>query len=406
MKRLPLDGDRLRELAAEHGTPLYLLDLDVVRERLAMLEGFDVVRYAQKANGNPSLLRLLADSGAAVDAVSAGEIERALATGFEPEAVQYTADLFTPASLSLVGRYGLSVNVGSTDMLEQLAEALPGSEVTVRVNPGFGDGLHQGVSTGGEMSKHGIWHEELPEAYRQAEDLGLCVTGLHVHVGSGFDPATTNKTIEALSRVLYAAPETVETLSTGGGLPFPYRPGEQAFDVASFTASWLDARQRWQTDLGRALRLEVEPGRHLVGEAGFILATVRTTKRTPDRQWALVDAGFHTLLRPALYGAHHHISAIGRDGEEGVGVIVAGPLCESTDVLTVDDSGRPESRSLPEPRRGDLYCIHDAGAYGASMASTYNSQRLPAEVVIEAGLPRLSVRAQDRDELLDREVDS
>lgn len=400
----PLDDAALARLAATHGTPLYLLDLDRVRANLVALGAFDVVRYAQKANGNPALLRALARAGVTVDAVSAGEIERALAAGFRARDVQYTADLFTPQALALVARHRLPVNVGTKDMLEELAEASPGADVTLRVNPGFGDGHHRGVTTGGADSKHGIWHADLPAAYARARTAGVDVVGLHVHVGSGIDPATTSRTVAAFDALIGDAPPTVTTISTGGGLPIPYRPGDAAFDVSRFAGAWLAARDAWQGRLGRELRVEVEPGRYLVGDAGWILTTVRATKETPGYRWAIVDAGFHTLLRPAMYGAYHRVSAVGRAGEPEVDVVVAGPLCESSDVLTVNAERHPEPRPLPALRRGDLLCVHDAGAYGTAMASTYNAQRLPAEAVIEAGRPRLAVRAQDRDELFEREV--
>lgn len=404
MKTRPLDDATLAELADAHGTPLYLLDLDRVRANLVPLGAFDSIRYAQKANGNPALLRALARAGVGVDAVSAGEVERALAAGFAATDIQYTADLFTPKALALVARHRLPVNVGSLDMLEELAAALPGADVTLRVNPGFGDGHSHGVATGGADSKHGIWHEDLGEAYARARAARLDVVGLHVHVGSGIDPATTARTVAAIDGLLDQAPPTVTTISTGGGLPIPYRPGQATFDVSLFSGAWLAARAAWQERLGRPLHLEVEPGRFLVADAGWILTTVRATKATPGYRWAIVDAGFHTLLRPAMYGAYHEVSAVGRDGEPEVDVVVAGPLCESSDVLTVNAERRPEPRPLPALRRGDLLCVHDAGAYGTAMASTYNAQRLPAEAVIEDGRPRLAVRAQERDELFDREV--
>ena len=404
MKERRHPDELLQRLAEEHGTPLYVLDLDRVAENLSALAGFERVRYAQKANGNPALLRFLARAGAAVDAVSAGEIERALATGFAPRDVQYTADLFTPESLALVARHDLSCNLGTLDMIEELAAARPGASVTLRVNPGFGSGHHHGTTTGGALSKHGIWHADLPQAYERARAAGLEVRGLHLHVGSGIDPRTSGVTIAALGEILAAAPATVGTLSAGGGLPTPYRPGEAAFDVRAYTAAWREAREGWRARLGRELALEVEPGRYLVADAGSLLARVRATKRTPGHAWALVDAGFHTLLRPALYAAYHHLSVVGRDREPLEPAIVAGPLCESTDVLSVDREGRPEARLLPRLARGDLVCLHDTGAYGAAMASTYNAQRLPAEVVVERGHARLAVARQAADELLAREL--
>lgn len=378
-----LPDERLVALAAEHGTPLYVYDLQRVLAQVQRLSAFDVVRYAQKANGFPPLLARLAQAGLAVDAVSAGEIEGALAAGFAPQSIVYTSDLFTPEALALVGKHRLHVNCGSACMIEELARVTPGARVTLRVNPGFGAGHGPKVTTGGAASKHGVWHAELGEAFERCARAGLTPTGLHVHIGSGVELASLEQVVGAMGRFLAAAPPTVATVSAGGGLPVPYGPGDEPFDVERFAGVWSRAKGAWEGELDRPLTLEVEPGRYLVAEAGALLTTVRAVKRTEGYEWALVDAGFHTLLRPAMYGAHHRVSAVGREGEPLVPQVIAGPLCESADVLTQDGSGRPEPRPLPRLAPGDLLCVHDAGAYGACMASTYNAMPLPGEVAVE-----------------------
>jgi diaminopimelate decarboxylase len=398
-----LPEGQLQALAREHGTPLYITDLDRVVERSRELEGFDVVRFAQKANSGLALLSRLAREGLAVDAVSAGEIVRAVRAGFEPERIVFTSDLFMPESLELVARHGIHVNLGSADMIEQLAEVCPGAAVTLRINPGFGHGHAQQVNTGGATSKHGIWHEELGRTIARCQAADLVVHGLHVHIGSGSDGENLERVIGAMEGFLRDAPDTVTTISAGGGLPIPYRSTDEPFDVPRFVAAWSQAKQRWEAELGRQITLEVEPGRFLTAQAGVLLTEVRATKTTGEFDYVLVDAGFHTLLRPALYGAYHRVTALGHDGESTRPQVVAGPLCESTDVLTQDAQSHPTPQELPELAVGDLLCVHDVGAYGAAMASNYNSQTLPAEVVLEDGVPRLARRRQTIDELLDGE---
>lgn len=391
MKPRILPDAQLVELARAHGTPLYVYSARVVRQRFAELSGFDRVRYAMKANSHAGILELLRGLGAHVDAVSAGELERARAAGFTADQTSFTADLFDRRALAELAARPVPVNLGSPFQLEQYAELVRAHGaprgVTLRVNPGFGHGHARKVNTGGETSKHGIWHEQLAESVARARRAGLAVSGLHVHIGSGADfehLARVTGALEELAHVASAAGAELDTLSAGGGLPVPYRADEPRLDVARFTSIWQATRDRCARALGRPLALEVEPGRFLVAECGLLLCEVRGTKHSGRFEYVFVDAGFHNLVRPALYGAFHQISAVGRRENEPMRPkVVAGPLCESGDVFTVDALGHLLPQALPELALGELLCIHDAGAYGASMASGYNSQPPAAEVLVE-----------------------
>lgn len=404
-----LDDDMLAALAREHGTPLYVYDASTIASRIEELRGFDVVRYAQKANSNLAVLALIRKSGCAVDAVSAGEIARALAAGFAPSDITFTADLFDRAALEWIARHDVPVNLGSQPMIEQYARlaadrGLARREVMLRVNPGFGHGHGNKVNTGGAGSKHGIWHEDLAAAVAHARELGLRVTGLHVHIGSGSDLEHLTRVGRTMRELATHAADSLERISAGGGLPIPYRPGEPRLDVARLTAAWRTTRDAIAHDLRRAIEVEIEPGRYLVAEAGALIAEVRGTKHNGGVEYVFVDAGFHNLVRPAMYGAYHHISVVGRPSSgDGAPKVVAGPLCESADVFTQDKDGCVAPIELPDVRAGDLVCIHDAGAYAASMGSNYNSQPLAAEVLVENGRARLVRRRQTIDELMELE---
>lgn len=191
MKPRILTDARLRELARAHGTPLYVYDAAIIRQRVAELQGFDCIRYAQKANAHPGILRLLRECGVEVDAVSAGEIHNALAAGYTPAQIVYTADLFDRRAEDALLQHPVAVNLGSDFMIEQYAALRAKSggprEITLRINPGFGHGHARKVNTGGETSKHGIWHTQLRDCVTRATQAGLRVHGLHLHIGSGTD---------------------------------------------------------------------------------------------------------------------------------------------------------------------------------------------------------------------------
>ena len=184
-------GVSVHEIAKQFGTPTYVYDSAKIQQRIQDLAAFDVVRYAQKACSNIAILDLVRRAGAVVDAVSAGEIHRALKAGFastgEPAPIVYTADIFDRESLDLVIEKGVPVNCGSPDMIDQLGAKAPGRNITLRINPGFGHGHSQKTNTGGDQSKHGIWHEQVDDCLRKADHHGLSVTGIHMHIGSGTD---------------------------------------------------------------------------------------------------------------------------------------------------------------------------------------------------------------------------
>jgi diaminopimelate decarboxylase len=396
----------LSHLAEKYGTPLYVYDAEVIRAQLASLRGFDTVRFAQKACSNVHILRFLRELGAQVDCVSLGELERALKAGYEPASgrgeVVYTADVLARDALRRLIELNVPVNAGSEDMLEQLGRAHPGHQVWIRVNPGFGHGHSKKTNTGGETSKHGIWHENLGNALALVDRYQLDLVGIHTHIGSGADIEHLGRVCDTMVEIVRSLGRDIRAISGGGGLSVPYRAAEPTVDTEAYYRRWDAARQTIAAFLGHALHLELEPGRFLTAQAGVLVAEVRATKTAGQKHYTLVDAGFNDLARTAMYGAWHELELVPRAEADRsvVETAVAGPLCESGDLFTQSASGDVLLRPLPRAHVGDLLLIHDAGAYGASMSSNYNSRPLIPEVLVDGESSRLIRRRQTIEELL------
>ncbi|RIK71964.1 MAG: diaminopimelate decarboxylase [Planctomycetota bacterium] len=406
-------GQPVVELAARFGTPLYVYDAAVIARRIADLAAFEVIRFAQKACSTLAVLDLVRRHGVVVDAVSAGEIQRALAAGFqagfdEPPQIVYTADIFDREALELVAAKQIPVNCGSPDMIDQYGERCPGRGITLRINPGFGHGHSQKTNTGGQQSKHGIWHTQLGQCVERARKFELSIAGLHMHIGSGTDLEHLSQVCGAMERAALAVGPSVHTISAGGGLPTPYREGDKRVDVAAYFELWEGVRRRLSEAFGHKVSLELEPGRYLVAESGSLIAEIRAVKRMGDNLFYVLDAGFNNLARPILYGAYHPMAVAYADGMGGPErrsgdkqpVVVGGPLCESGDIFTQEDGGYVRSRDLPAAQVGDFVVIGVAGAYGAVMGSNYNSKPLAAEVLVEDGQAHLVRRRQSFEDVI------
>jgi diaminopimelate decarboxylase len=393
------DGERLRRLAREYGTPLYVLDLDRVRENAARIQsafGSGSVSYAVKANTTRAVLETLVGTGVGAECASAGEVERALGAGFAGTDVRYTAvnppagDLDRVVSLADGHGHGLTVTVGATDTVDRLAERGYDGRLCVRVNPGVGAGHHEKVTTGAEP-KFGVPFDRATDLVADARDRGFAVVGLHAHAGSGIhseEGLASHRDLVArmgtLARDVEAGGVDLSFVNVGGGFGVPYRGSEEPLDVDAVAAATREAFG----DVGATLG--VEPGRYFVADAGVLLTRVNTVKPTPETLVVGVDAGMTTLIRPALYDSYHEIRTVapGAAERETVPATVAGPVCETADVLARD-------RDLPRPERSDILAVGNAGAYGYEMASQYNSRPRPAVVAVDGGTARTAVRRED-----------
>ena len=389
-----------KALAARYGTPLYVYDGARIEGQFkALHEAFAPrfpglqVHYAVKANPALEILRLARRAGAHPEVVSVGEIELALKAGFRGRDILFTSSSKGPDEIRRAVALDAVVNIDSAEELEQLGALSKGLKrplrISFRINPGVdGHTIHQ-INTGVSDSKFGLHLEEglALAAYRRALAFpGLKVVGAHCHIGSQLtDPSVY---LEGCRKMLGFAKVLKDELKLelqwvdlGGGLGIPYQDGQQVMSAEDLAAALQPVWEAEVAKLGYRPALWLEPGRFFVGASGILVTRVNSVKKTPVKTFVNVDAGFNTLLRPALYQAYHRVRALGSTGPL-TKVDVAGNVCETGDILAA-------GRELPLPAAGDLLLVLDAGAYGMSMASTYNSRPLPAEVMVRGSKTRL-----------------
>jgi len=383
-----------RRLAGAYGTPLYVYDREAIvgrfREfrdafspRFAKLK----IHYALKANTNLAIVDLLHREGAGAEVVSLGEILTARRAGVAPKDILFTSSSKSPEEIAYAVENGVVLNMDSVDEMALAAARSASSgrtaRVSFRINPGVDPHtLHQ-INTGIAESKFGLhlMNGLALEAYRRALTTpGLAVAGVHCHIGSQITEtsgyAETARTMLVFVRELKEKLGLrLEFLDLGGGLGIPYRDGEAGMPAADLAAVLKPIWDAGVAALGYEPELWLEPGRYFVGPAGFLVTRVNSVKATPLKTFLNVDAGFNTLVRPAMYGAWHRARVVGRRGSETT-VDVAGDVCETGDILA-------EGRVLPRAEAGDLVVFLDAGAYGFVMASGYNARPLPAEVLVD-----------------------
>ncbi|MCO5054757.1 bifunctional aspartate kinase/diaminopimelate decarboxylase [Thermomonas sp.] len=374
--RSPEQRHALLDRAAA-GTPRYVYHLPLVRQRardLAAVAAVDRRYYAIKANSHPAILRALVEEGFGLECVSLGEVERAFAAvpTLTPERV-----LFTP-SFAPIDEYiaalaqGVTVTVDNVELLWRWPEVFRNHALWLRIDLGHGDGHHEKVNTGGKEAKFGLSAQRVDEFAETARALGVRITGLHAHLGSGIE--TVGHWQEVVDELAGFARRigSVEVLDIGGGLPIPYTDDDEPFDLVGWAAGLAEIKA-----VHPEFALAIEPGRFLVAEAGVLLARCTQVVEKDDVVRVGLDAGMNALIRPALYDAWHDIANLSRlEADAHADFDVVGPICESSDVF----GHRVKLPAATAP--DDVLLIADAGAYGFTMASAYNLRTLPAEDIL------------------------
>ena len=390
---LDIGGADAVDIADEFGTPTYVIDEERIRDNYRRFySAFSKyypdfkVFYACKANTNLAVMKILESEGSCIDAVSPGEVHIAKLTGFSADRILFTGNNITDEELKYVYDEGVVLNIDSLSALKRLSRIVDadGLKISFRVNPMVGAGHHDHCITGGVMSKFGIMESEAVEVYNMAKDLGFNPVGMHSHIGSGIlDPEpfklAIESTMDIAGKVHQEAGIDFEFVDFGGGVGIPYTPEEHVVDLDKFAEVNIGLfKQKIEEYDMNSPAIYLEPGRFLVGDASVLLVRVNSLKES-YRKFIGVDAGFHTLLRPAMYDSYHHIvNACNMEAENTQTVDIAGNVCESGDLFARD-------RPMPEVGEGDVLAILNAGAYGFTMSSNYNSRPFASEVLISDG---------------------
>lgn len=397
-----------RELAETFGTPLYVYNENVLRQRcrdlmnLSKHPGFGV-NYSVKANANPTLLRIVREEGLVVDAMSPGELYMDELAGFTPKEILYISNNNSEAELKNAVARGLLISVDSLSQLDLLGRLNPGGKVMVRFNPGIGAGHHAKVVTAGKNTKFGVTPDKLDKVFALLEKHDLTLAGINQHIGSLFmEPEGYLNAAEVLLHLADRLPDhrlqKLEVIDFGGGFGIPYHKYENQprLDMADLGSRLHALISGWAAKSGYAGRFLVEPGRYVVAECSVLLGSVFAAKNNGDRRYVGTNLGFNVLVRPAMYDSFHDVEIYGEtpgETREDMVQTIVGNICESGDILA-------KERNLPVMREGDVLGILDAGAYGFTMGSNYNQRRRPAEVLIQSdGTAKLIRRRETLEDL-------
>lgn len=370
------------DLAEEHGTPLYVYNLEVVRRQAKRLQSAlpipnKKILYAIKINYNPQVVKAIKECGYGIDAVSLEEIEYALKLGFKPEDILYTGNNITDFEMRRATELGVMLNIGATSRLEKFGKEFPGSRVCVRINPNIEADTHEHWVTAGPLSKFGTSYAQVEEILEIAQRYDLKIVGVHEHIGTSVMKVW--QLLKAMEVLIEVAPQfpDLEFLNFGGGIGIAYKPDDIEIDIEDFGAKAAEMFNNFCESYGKDITFMMEPGRYIVADSGTLLAEVNTLKVSPDgRTFAGLNTGYHHLIRPMTYGSYHPIKNASQPGREEKKYDVAGNICESGDLYARD-------RMISEIDEYDILAIEKTGASGFCMANHYHLRPLPPEIIVD-----------------------
>ncbi|TFF86040.1 MAG: diaminopimelate decarboxylase [Promethearchaeota archaeon] len=411
-KKLHFSNLNVQELGNEYGTPVYITSERIIRKRFDQIDNVlkstlnDYnIHYAVKANSNLSILTILHSQGSYFDCTSQGEIYCCLRAGIPSDKMIYTGNMFTDEDFKFAIENEVIINLDSLSQLyrvNQIYESLKVDKkiISFRYNPEFGAGHHAHDITAGKEVKFGILDNQIIEAYQKAKNLGFRQFGIHIHIGSGITNVMNyqraiDKYLSIIEEISNHVGLEFKFVDFGGGFGIPYHPDEELFNFEKYKELVLIPFINLveSSDIGDPT-LKIEPGRFLTAESTIIATKINTIKDNGYKKFVGVDAGFNTLIRPILYDSYHHIIPCFKPKKaKTVKYDIVGPICESGDVLG-------KNREIAEVDEKEYLAILDAGAYGYTMSSSYNSRPRPAEILISKGKSYLIRKAETYEDLL------
>lgn len=406
---LTIGGVDAVELVKRYGSPLYVTNEERVRENFrSYQDAFPEadLYYAAKANGNLTILKIMAEEGAGADVFSDGELYMALLSGIPKKKILFNGNSKSDSELLMAVKTGVRVSVDSLDELRTLSSIAKSEgrvvDIAFRVNPDVSPQTHPKIATGLKTSKFGVPHEEVIRAYKEALDIpGINPVGIHCHIGSQILNITPfaeamNKMMDLVEQVSRLGVK-LEFVDIGSGLGIPYEKGIRVPSTVDLANLILPIFNERCVAEGINPKLILEPGRYMVADSTVLLATVNTMKEAA-KKFVGIDAGFNLLIRPTMYDSYHYVVVANKADAVAVDTYtIVGPICETGDILAHD-------RELPQIEKGDIVALLDAGAYGFSMSSQYNGRTRCAEVLVQKGDVDVIRKAETYDDLLSNQV--
>ncbi len=397
-----MENKFLQELAQKYGTPLYVYDADKIAQQIKRLNnafsGVNLkLKYAAKALSNVSVLKWIKKHGAGLDVVSIQEAYLGLKAGFDPKEILYTPNCVSMDEIIEAVDLGLVINIDNISILEQFGHRYKNTvPCCVRLNPHIMAGGNSKISTGHIDSKFGISILQMRHLLRVIDTYNIHIVGLHIHTGSDIlNPEAFLRGTEIIFEAAEDFPD-LEFIDFGSGFKVAYKDGDVTTDIEMLGRELSKSFKEFCLSRKKELELWFEPGKFLVSEAGYFLSKVNVIKTTPATVFVGLDTGMNHLLRPMMYDAYHTIENISNPTATERVYTVVGYICE-TDTFGTD-------RKLSEVREKDIIAIKNAGAYGFSMASNYNSRYRPAEVLVYGGNDKLVRKRESLDDLLRNQV--
>tara|TARA_E500000178_G_scaffold111297_1_gene111085 strand:- start:14961 stop:16166 length:1206 start_codon:yes stop_codon:yes gene_type:complete len=398
-----MDFKKLKEAALKYGTPIYLYDLKIIenqfqrlKKELSVLKDYKIY-FAAKSLSNISILKFINKLGAGLDAVSIEEVKIGLKCGFNKDEILYTPNGVSFEEIKQVFKLGVKINLDSIESIKDFINEYGYQSITVRINPGIYAGGNENVSVGHSESKFGITEDKIDELLDMDIKGKIKITGLHIHTGS--DITKNNQFKEGVKKIFSIARDfkNIESIDFGGGIKIPYYEDDTSTNLNEYVKVVSNELNKFESEFNKKLKLIFEPGKFLVSDCGFFITKANYIKSTKTKDFIQVDSGFNHLLRPTLYGSYHEIINLSNLEGKKKEYDVVGYICEKDTFA--------EKRKISETTKGDLICFKNAGAYGFTMSSNYNSRLRPAEVCLLDNKLHKIRETETIDDLLSGQID-